>query len=71
LKDAGKLEREAKFLAKGKKPRLATKAHEEAEKLKTQARLEELTVRVTEKVKTTKKGSRAYTYWMAYWREGG
>jgi hypothetical protein len=78
LVKASELEREAKFLTKGKKPKLATEAHEEAEKLKTQAdalktqaRLEDLTVRTTEKVKTTKKGSRAYTYWMASWREGG
>ena len=26
---------------------------------------------VMEKVKTTKKGSRSYQYWMANWREGG
>jgi len=78
LKDARELEREARFLTKGKKPKLATEAHEEAEKLrsqaealKTQARLEDLTVRVAEKVKTTKKGSKAYTYWMASWREDG
>ncbi len=24
-----------------------------------------------QKVKTTKKGSKKYTYWMATWREGG
>jgi hypothetical protein len=78
LKKAHELEREAKFLAKGKKPKLATEAREEAEKLKsqaealkTQARLEDLTVRVAEKIKTTKKGSKSYTYWMASWREGG
>jgi hypothetical protein len=70
LKKASELEREAKFLAKGKKPILATETHEEAKKLKTQAgalktraRLEDLTVRVAEKVKTTKKGSKSYTYW--------
>jgi hypothetical protein len=78
LKKASELERDAKFLTKGKKPKLATEAHEEAETLKTQAealkteaRLEDLTVRVAEKVKTTKKGSKAYTYWMASWRDGG
>jgi len=78
LKKARELEREAKFLTKGKKPSLATEAQEEAEKLKTQAealktqaRLEDLTVRVAEKIKTTKKGSKAYTYWTASWREGG
>jgi hypothetical protein len=78
LKKASELEREAKFLTRGNKPKLAAEAHEEAEKLKTQAaalktqaRLEDLTVRVMEKVKTTKKGSKSYTYWMASWREGG
>lgn len=37
LKKANELEREAKFLAKSKKPILATEAHKEAEALKTQA----------------------------------
>jgi len=78
LQKAWELEREAKILARGKKTRPATKAHAEAEKLKTQAealvleaRLEDLTVRMAEKIKTTKKGSKAYTYWMASWRESG
>ena len=78
LKKARELEREAKILARGKKTGPATKTHTEAAKLKTQAealvleaRLEDLTVRVVEKVKTTKKGSKAYTYWMASWRESG
>jgi len=78
LQKARALEREAKILARGKKTRPAQKAHAGAAELKTlaealvlEARLEDLTVRVVEKVKTTKKGSKAYTYWMASWREGG
>jgi hypothetical protein len=43
----------------------------EAESLKLQARLEDLTVWLMEKVKQTRKGSKTYTYWMASWREGG
>jgi hypothetical protein len=43
----------------------------EAEVLKLQARLEELTVWEMEKVKESKKGSKTYTYWMASWREDG
>jgi hypothetical protein len=43
----------------------------EAKALKDQARLEDLTVWTLEKVKSTKKGSRSYHYWMATWREGG
>ena len=69
---ASELDREAMFLTKGKKPKLATEAHDEAKALKTQAgglktqaRLEDLTVRVMEKVKMTKKGCTAYTYWIA------
>ena len=42
----------------------------EAEDLKNVVRLEDLSVWVMEKVKTTKKGSRTYGYWMASWREG-
>ena len=37
--------------------------------LSKQARLEDLSVWVMEKVKTTKKGSRTYGYWMASWRD--
>lgn len=48
----------------------ANKAHAEALTLKLQARLEDLNVWKLEKTKTTKKGSRKYTYWMASWREG-
>ena len=43
----------------------------EAEALKVAARLEDLHLWQMEKVKTTKKGSRNYHYWMANWREGG
>jgi hypothetical protein len=78
LQKARDLEREAKILARGKKTRPATKAQTGAAELKTQAealvleaRLEDLTVRVVEMVKTTKKGSKAYTYWTASWRESG
>ena len=42
----------------------------EAEALKGAARLEDLSVWVMEKTKTTKKGSKTYGYWMASWREG-
>jgi hypothetical protein len=49
----------------------AYKARSEAVALKPVARLEDLTVWQMEKVKTTKKGSRSYHYWMANWREGG
>ena len=42
----------------------------EAEALKLQARLEDLTVWEMEKVKESRKGSKTYTYWMASWREG-
>lgn len=43
----------------------------EAEALKETARLEDLTLWQMEKVKTTKKGSKTYLYWIASWREGG
>ena len=42
----------------------------EAEALKLQARLEDLTVWQMKKVKESRKGSKTYTYWMASWREG-
>ena len=38
---------------------------------KLETRLEDLTVWQMKMVKTTKKGSRAYHYWIANWREGG
>jgi len=43
----------------------------EAETLKGAARLEDLHLWQMEKVKSTKKGSQSYFYWMASWREGG
>jgi hypothetical protein len=49
----------------------ADKLMVEAEALKRAARLEDLNVWIMEKVKTTKKGTKTYTYWMANWREGG
>ena len=49
----------------------ADQALAESEELKTQARLEDLHLWQMEKVKTTKKGSKKYAYWMATWREGG
>jgi len=42
----------------------------EAEALKGVARLEDLSVWMMERAKTTKKGSKTYGYWMASWREG-
>ena len=42
----------------------------EAEALKGAARLEDLSVWVMEKAKTTKKGKTIYGYWIASWREG-
>jgi predicted transcriptional regulator len=51
--------------------READKARAEALALKSLARLEDLALWQMEKTKTTKKGSRKYTYWMATWREAG
>jgi hypothetical protein len=48
----------------------AYKALSEAVTLRAVARLEDLNVWIMEKTKTTKKGSRSYSYWMANWREG-
>jgi hypothetical protein len=48
----------------------ADKALVESEVLKLQARLEDLTVWEMEKTKSTKKGTKTYTYWMVSWREG-
>jgi len=42
----------------------------EAEALKGAARLEDLSLWVMKKAKTTKKGKTTYGYWMASWREG-
>jgi hypothetical protein len=49
----------------------ADRARSEAVALRPVARLEDLAVWQMGKVKTTKKGSRSYRYWMANWREGG
>jgi hypothetical protein len=43
----------------------------EAQALKLQARLEDLTVWEMEKVKQSRKGPKTYSYWMACWRDGG
>ena len=82
-REARELARNAKAAMKAASvlPEAGHKSHElqeeadrlraEAEALKDQARLEDLTVWTLEKVKSTKKGSRSYHYWMATWREGG
>lgn len=81
-KEAQALTREAKAARKAAKtlPEASQKANElesqadklkaEAEALKGAARLEDLSVWVMEKAKTTKKGKTTYGYWMASWREG-
>ena len=48
----------------------ADRLQAEAEALKDRARLEDLSIWTMEKVKSSKKGSRTYYYWMATWREG-
>lgn len=76
--EARELEKEAKALAKAKQMAPARRIRQdeadrlkaEAEALKDAARLEDLQVWQLEKEKTTKKGSRTYSYWMASWREG-
>ena len=80
--EALELAKEAKAAMKASKtlPEARKKARElegqadslqaEAEGLKGAARLEDLSVWVMEKVKTTNKGSQTYYYWMASWREG-
>ena len=42
----------------------------EAEAMKLQERLEDLTVYQINKYKETTKSAKTYTYWMASWREG-
>lgn len=49
----------------------ADRLRAEAEALKDQARLEDLSIWKLEKVKSTKNSRRSYYYWMATWREGG
>jgi hypothetical protein len=82
-REALELTRKAKATMKAAKtlPEASQKARElqkqadqalaESKALKRQARLEDLHVWAMEKVKTTGKGSKTYTYWMATWREGG
>jgi hypothetical protein len=48
----------------------AKRLEQEAADLQELARLEDLTLWVVEKAKPTKAGSKAYSYWMASWREG-
>jgi hypothetical protein len=50
---------------------MAENALIDAQELKNAARLEDIHLWTMEKTKTTKKGDRVYTYWMASWREGG
>jgi hypothetical protein len=81
-KEAGKLAKDATAARRAAKilPEAREKVRElegqadslqaEAEALKEAARLEDLHVWAMGKVKTTKKGSRTYHYWMANWREG-
>ena len=82
IRDAKELAKNAWFLEKAARAPAAHKeaqrlqeeansALAQAEALKLQARLEDLTVWEMVKVKTTKKGSKKYAYWMATWREGG
>jgi hypothetical protein len=78
-KEALKFEREARILKKiarmssDAKIRQdeANRLNAEAEALKGDARLEDLHIWQMEKIKTSKKGSKKYTYWMATWREYG
>ena len=75
-RDAKAARRAAKVLPEGeekacKLERQAEEMKAEAEDLKNTARLEDLHLWQMKKVKTTKKGNRAYRYWMANWREGG
>jgi len=73
------LEREARTLQKVKDMRPAARIRQDeagrlraqAEPLKIQARLEDVHLWQMEKVKSTKKGSREYAYWMATWWRAG
>jgi regulator of replication initiation timing len=77
-KAASELEREVKALSKVPQMEPARKIRQEeidrlkaeAEALKKAMRLEDLHVWQMDKEKSTKKGSKTYTYWMASWREG-
>jgi len=50
---------------------MAAKKLSQAQAQKLEARLEDLQIWEQRKVKDTKKGAKAYTYYMATWREGG
>jgi len=50
---------------------LAAKRLSQAQAQRLEARLEDLQVWEQKKVKNTKEGSKAYTYYLASWREGG
>ena len=50
---------------------MAAKRLSQAQAQKLEARLEDLQVWEQRKVKDTKKGTKAYTYYLASWREGG
>jgi hypothetical protein len=50
---------------------MAAKRLSQAQALRLEARLEDLHVWEQRKIKDTKKGAKAYTYFMASWREGG
>jgi hypothetical protein len=50
---------------------LADKRLSQAQAQRLEARLEDLSIWEQRKVKTSKNGSKAYTYFMATWREGG
>lgn len=81
-KEAGEIVKESKAVMRA--ARTIPEAHKEAQRLqekadnilaesqvlKLHAKLEDLQVWEMEKEKTTKKGTKTYTYWMASWREG-
>jgi hypothetical protein len=50
---------------------LAAKKLSQAQAQRQEARLEDLSIWEQRKVRTSKNGSKAYTYFMASWREGG
>jgi hypothetical protein len=50
---------------------MAAKKLSQAQAQRLEARLEDLQVWEQKKVKDTKKGVKAYTYYLASWREGG
>ena len=50
---------------------MAAKKLTQAQALRQEARLEDLSIWEQRKVKTSKNGSKAYTYFMASWREEG